>query len=49
MEVVGSNGKNVLWEVEDDHVVEEENDHDEIGLQGFGFNSFDKDEEGVGR
>ena len=33
----------------DDHVVEEGNDHDEIGLRGFGFNLFDKDEEGVVR
>ena len=33
----------------DDHVVEEPTDHEEIGLQGFDFNVFDKDEEGVVR
>ena len=49
MEVVGSNGNNILWEVVDNHVVEEVNDHDEIGLQGFGFKLFGKDKEGVGR
>ena len=32
----------------DDHVVEEGNDHDEIGLRGFGFNLFDKDKEWFG-
>ena len=31
------------------YVVEEVNDHVEIGLRGFDFNFFDKDEEGVGR
>ena len=33
----------------DDHVVEEETDHDEIGLWGFDFNLFDKDKKEVGR
>ena len=33
----------------DDNIVEEGNYHDEIGLQGFGFNLFDKDEKGVVR
>ena len=47
--VVGSDTKKVLWEVVDDHVVEEENDHDEIGLRGFDFDLFGKYEEGVGR
>ena len=37
MEVVGSNGKEVLWKVVDDHVVEEENDDEEIALRGFDF------------
>ena len=41
MEVVCSGGKKVLWEVVDDHVVEEENVHNEIGLWGFDFNFFD--------
>ena len=31
-------GKKVLWEVVKDHVVEEPNDHEEIGPQGFDFN-----------
>ena len=33
----------------DNHVVEEPTDHEEIGLQGFDFNLFDKDEDGVVR
>ena len=32
-----------------DHFVEEATDHGEIGLRGFKFNLFDKDEKGVGR
>ena len=38
VEVVGYDGNKILWEVIEDHVSEEENDHDEIGLQGFNFN-----------
>ena len=38
MEVVGSDGKKVLWNVVDDNFVEEKNDNDEIGLEGFDFN-----------
>ena len=49
MEVVGYDRKKVIWEVVDDHVIEEETDNDEIGLRGFDFNLFDKDEKGVGR
>ena len=33
----------------DDHVIEEGNNRDEIGLQGFDFNCFGEDKEGVGR
>ena len=33
----------------DDHVIEEGNNRDEIGIQGFYFNFFDEDKEGVGR
>ena len=33
----------------DDHVVEEPTDHEEIGIRGFDFNVFEKDEEGVVR
>ena len=45
--VSGSGGKKFLWEVIYDHVVEEETDHNEIGLRWFDFNFFDKDAEGV--
>ena len=33
----------------DNHVVEYPTDHDEIGLQGFDLNVFDKDEKGLVR
>ena len=33
----------------DDHMVEQPTDHEEIGLRGFEFKFFDKDEEGVVR
>ena len=46
---VSYDGRKVLWEVVDDHFIEEENDHDEIVLRGFNFNVFGKDEEEVGR
>ena len=49
MKVVGNDWKKVLWEVVDDHVIEEPTDHDKIVLWGFDFNFFDKDEKGVGR
>ena len=41
----GPYGKKVLREVLDYHYVEEDNEHDEISLQGFGFNLFVKDKE----
>ena len=47
VEVVGHDKKKLLWGVVDDHVVEEPSDHEDIGLRGFDFNIFDKDEEGV--
>ena len=47
MEVTGYDGKKFLWEVVDDHVVEEGKEHDEIGLWGFDFDLFEKDKEGV--
>ena len=34
VEVVGHDKKKVLWELVDDHVVEEPTDHEEKGLQG---------------
>ena len=49
VEVFSPNRKKVLWEVVDDHVVEDTTDHDEIGLRGFDLNFFDEDEKGVGR
>ena len=33
----------------DDHVLEEETDHDEIGLRGFNFNLFGEEEKQVTR
>ena len=49
VEVFSHNRKKVLWEVVDDHIVEDTTDHDEIGLRGFDLNVSDKDEEGVVR
>ena len=49
VEVVGYDGKKVLWEVVENHAVEEGNDHEEIGLRGVGFYLFDKYEKGVSR
>ena len=46
VEVVSSDGKKVLWREVDNHFVQEENDYDEIGLWGFGFNLFNEDEDG---
>ena len=40
VEVSGSDGYKVLWEVVDDHVVEEGNNHDDIGLRGGLFRFF---------
>ena len=47
MEVSGSDGKKFLWEVVDDHVVEEGKEHNDIGLWGFDFILFGEDGEGV--
>ena len=49
VEFVGHDGKKVLWEVVNNHVVEEPTEHEDIGLWGFDFNYFDEDEEGVVR
>ena len=48
MEVFGSDGKKVFWEVVDNHVVEDETDHNNIGLWRFDFSFFYKDKKGVG-
>ena len=37
MECLGSDGNYALWEVVDDHVVEEQNDHEDIWIWGFDF------------
>ena len=49
VEVSCSDGKKVIWYFVDDHVVYERNGHDEIGVQGFGFNLFDEGGYGVFR
>ena len=49
VEAAGHDKNKVLWEVVNDHVVEEATDHEEIGLQGFDFNIPGEDEEGVVR
>ena len=49
MEVTGYDGRNFLWVVLDDPVVEVGKNRDEIGLREFDFNFFDKYEEGVVR
>ena len=45
VEVADKYRKKVIWEVVNDHVVEEGFEHEEIGLQGFGFNLFDQERE----
>ena len=47
MEVIGSDRKKVIWEVVDDHLLEEENYHDEICPQGFNSSFFGEFKEGV--
>ena len=49
MEVVGHDKNKVIWGLFEDHVVEEPSDHEDLGLRGFDFNVFGKDEEGVVR
>ena len=44
VEFSGHDKKKVLWEVVDDHVVEEPTDHEEIGLRVFNLKLFKKDE-----
>ena len=38
--------KKVIWDINDDHVVEEGVEHEELILQGFDFNLFSEDREG---
>ena len=35
VEIYDKDGKKVIWEVVDDHVVEEGVEHEELGLRGF--------------
>ena len=49
MEFFGHYKKKVIWEVVNDHVVEDPTGHEEIGLRGVDLNLFDEDEEGVVR
>ena len=44
VEVVGSEGKKVLWEVVDNHVIEDPKNNDDMGLRVFDFNFIDGDE-----
>ena len=46
VEVSDKYGKKVIWEVINDHVVEEGVDHKELCLQSFDFNLFDEEREG---
>ena len=38
LEVVGHDNNKVIWEVVENHVVEDPTDHEEIGQRGFYFN-----------
>ena len=49
VEVIGNDIKKVIWEVADNNFVEEDTDHDEIGLWGFNLNFSGEDKKGVGR
>ena len=43
--VTDKDSKKVILEVVDDHVIEEGVEHEDIGIEGFGFNLFDEDME----
>ena len=40
VEVLGSYGNKVVWEVIEDHVFEDPKENDDIGIRGFDFNFF---------
>ena len=46
VEVDDKDGKKVIWDVFNNHVVEKGFEHEELGLQGFDFNLFDGEREG---
>ena len=49
VEVSGSDRKEIIWEVIDDHYLEEGKYHDDMGIRGFGFNLFEEYKEGFFR
>ena len=49
MEFITHYGKKVIWEVVDNHIIEDPSDHNEIVIRVFDFNFSDKYEKGVGR
>ena len=46
VEVSDKDRKKVIWEVVDEHLVDEGVKHEDIGLQGLDFNLFDEEREG---
>ena len=46
VDVTDKDRRKVNWEVVDNHVVEEEVEHEELSIRGFDFNLFDEDREG---
>ena len=46
VEVYDKDGNKVIWEVVDNHVVEEGVEHEDLGLRGFNFNLFNEEREG---
>ena len=46
VEVSDKDGKEVIWEVVDDHLFQDGVEHEALGLRGFDFNLFNEDWEG---
>ena len=46
VEVDDKDGKKVIWDVFNNHVVEKVFEHEELGIHGFDFNLFDGEWEG---
>ena len=46
VEVYYKDRKKVIWQVVDDHVVQEGVEYEELGILGFDFNLFDEEREG---
>ena len=49
VELAGSDGNKVIWELIDNHDVEEAKKNEYIRIRGFDFNLLNQDEEGVVR